>query len=153
MKHLKLVTLLLFSVLPVASAVASDGGSLDKIVNETSFKLSDGRGEVHVIMRETSHLQGLPYTVELRASCANQKPEKSWMNLSVSDSEAFCDIKPKSAKVSTDGKKLLVTIKKVDTESYNKSFEGGQIGTGTEFKPICETKVSEYSFALSDLCK
>ncbi|UOF02373.1 hypothetical protein [Bdellovibrio reynosensis] len=132
-------------------AVSSQAFAATDVVGEKTIQLKDNKGEAIVISRENEEGMGRPYTIELRVNCTGSKTK--WETLPVVESESVCDVKPRSARLTGDGKSVAIMIRETDSDEYNrlsKTMDPAALG---EMKPICKKAAKELRFSLEGHCK
>lgn len=142
--------LFIFTISFTAVFVSSAFAATD-VIGEKVLDLPNNKGQVQVSTQKSSETLGRPYRVELRVNCSKQKTAQ-WKNLDVVDSESVCDVKPQSAKLTSDGKYVSVMIRETDAEAFNeqsKSVEAAALG---ELQPQCQKKARLFLFPIEKYC-
>ncbi|MNK01243.1 hypothetical protein D3C87_190380 [compost metagenome] len=122
------------------------------IIGEKVIPLKNSNGQAQVLTRAVEGKLGLPYAVEIRVSCGSGRVD-NWETLEVKDSESVCDVKPKSAKITSDGKNISVLIRETDAEAFNeqtKMVKGSDLG---KLRPVCQKLAKEFLFSVDDYCR
>lgn len=112
----------------------------------------DHKGQALITTRKIEGKLGKPYTVELRITCGKNKV-KNWEALEVMDSEAVCDVKPKSAKLTKDGKHISVLVRETDAEAFNLESRKVDANALGELEPRCKEKGKEFIFSVEEYCQ
>ncbi|MGZ3770458.1 MAG: hypothetical protein ACXVCP_18415 [Bdellovibrio sp.] len=112
----------------------------------------DHKGQALITTRKVEGKLGKPYTVELRINCGKDEV-KNWETLEVLDSEAVCDVKPKSAKLTKDGKHISVLIRETDAEAFNTASRKMDPKSLGELEPRCKDTGKEFMFSVEQYCR
>ncbi|WII72601.1 hypothetical protein QJS83_01790 [Bdellovibrio sp. 22V] len=121
------------------------------LVGEKTITLNDGKGQALVSMRKVEERLGLPYTIELKVSCAKEAPQ--WQKLEVVDSEAVCDVKPHSAKLTADGKNISVVVKEADTDAFNEQSQTADAKALGDLRPTCKKAAKKLLIPVASYCQ
>ncbi|XGC82134.1 hypothetical protein ACES2L_06505 [Bdellovibrio bacteriovorus] len=132
-------------------AVSSEVFAATDVVGEKTIQLKDSKGEAIVVTRENDENIGRPYTIELRMNCAGTKGK--WETLPVVATESVCDVKPRSARLTGDGKSVAIMVRETDSDEYNRLSKTMDPAAMGEMKPVCKKAARELRFSLEGLCK
>ncbi len=119
------------------------------VVGEKTVDLKGG-GQAMVTTRKVGDKLGKPYTMELRVNC--QGGRIAWQELPVKDQESVCDVKPQSAKLSEDGKNIVVLIRETDADEFNRLSKQTPAGILGEVEPQCKKEAAEFKFPVESYC-
>lgn len=119
------------------------------VIGEKAIDLKNG-GQAMVMTRKVGDKLGRPYTMELRVSCQGERV--AWEALPVVDQESVCDVKPQSAKLSADGKSIVIMIRETDSEAFNRISRQTAPGVLGEMEPQCKKEAAEFKFPLESYC-
>jgi hypothetical protein len=108
-------------------------------------------GGAQIIVRHTDHPPGLPYLIEVRAQCADFDLQKV-KAAHLTDATNVCDVKPKSIKLSEDGKDILITVRDSDAVAINRQSKEARPDFLGEVEPICQKEGRELRFNIGKLC-
>ncbi len=113
--------------------------------------LKNGKGQALISTRKVEERLGLPYTVELKVNCAQGTPQ--WQKLEVVDSEPVCDVKPRSARLTADGKHIAVIIKETDTDAFNEQSQVADAKALGDLRPTCKKAAKELLIPVEKYCQ
>ncbi|AHZ85417.1 hypothetical protein Bb109J_c3383 [Bdellovibrio bacteriovorus] len=119
------------------------------VVGEKTVDLKGG-GQALITTRKGGDKLGRPYTMELRVNC--QGGRMAWHELPVLDQESVCDVKPQSAKLSQDGKSIVVLIRETDADDFNRLSKQTPAGILGEIQPQCKKEAAEFKFPVESYC-
>lgn len=131
--------------------VANSGALASTDVIAQQWVNLDKAGKALVTTRKIEGKLGRPYTMELRISCDKEK-NKNWETLDVVDSESVCDVKPKSAKLTKDGKHISVLIRETDADAYNAESKRVDAKALGEIQPQCKKQAKQFLFSVENYC-
>ncbi len=132
----------------IAASLTLASASTDLIGEK---KVSLQGGEALVSTKRIEGKLGRPYTVELRVKCGAANAD--WTKLPVVDSEAVCDVKPQSAKLSADGKNISILIRETDAEAFNEATKKTAGEASGALVPQCQKSAREFLFNIEKYCR
>lgn len=138
-----LKTLLIITISSASVALSKSDVVAEKVL--TNSKTGE---KITVTTRETGLVVGRPFTLEVKASCANKSADskKSVETMNV------CDVKTKSARLSADNKTLFITIRDTDSDAYNDLTLAADAESLKSVKPTCKVSSREIAIDLSEAC-
>lgn len=160
MKHLQLLTAILmfpalFAAAKTPSARVGPLGETDETVTKADSTfvktLSNQKyGQFHIAVRKDGHQNGLPYLIEIRASCGGARA-KNWLKVKVSDVKSACGVNTKSFKYDADQMVASMEYFDVDWEEFDarRKANGGNTGS---LEPKCKTTPDTAKFSLPEVC-
>lgn len=129
---------------------ASVALSNSDVIAEKVLTNSKTGEKITITTRETNLIIGRPYTLEVKASCANSTAETK--KLSVVETMNVCDVKTKSARLSSDNKTLFVMIRDTDADAYNELTRAADAESLRSVKPTCKVSSRELAIDLAEAC-
>lgn len=144
------------------NAFAMSEGRLQKSVTlyHGQFEVPEGKGTVHVIIREDGHVYGQPYVVELRPDCGvggrslefsggTSKPADV-SQLHVKDAYSSCGLPPAQAiSLTEDSTQLRLNIFELDSLAIQKAVDRNQ----SVQTPPCKSQSKEVLIDLKRFCR
>lgn len=141
-----------FLILLAVSSLSLSAGAAEDVLHSQEYKLKGRSGSVHVIVRKTSVVLGMPYSIELRPNCA-KAATTNYKSFTAADSRTVCDVKAKSLRLREDGDSVGIMVREVDEDLYNEqtmNLSADQVG---DIVPACKRASQELILTLRDLCR
>lgn len=135
-----------------ALLVSGSAFGAEDVLHSQEYKLKGRAGSVHVIVRKTNVVLGMPYSIELRPNCT-KTPNTNFKSLTAADSRTVCDVKAKSLRLREDGDSVSLMVREVDEDLYNDQTMKMAADKVGDVVPACKKASSELVLSLKDLCR
>lgn len=132
--------------------LSGSASAAEDVLHSQEYKLKGRNGSVHVVVRKTSVVLGMPYSIELRPNCSGT-PKSNFKSFTAEDSRTVCDVKAKSLRLRGDGDSISIMVREVDEDLYNEQtmkLEADKVG---DVVPACKKATSELVLSLRELCR
>lgn len=152
MKTQKMMTqILALGLFGIAAMHSIESNAVTDQIGSKKVALPGGSSEALITVRKTELVLGHPFTIEVRANC-KAGTSLPLEQLPVLQARNVCDVKPASAKLSSDGKSILITIRETDSEKFNEATNKAEGAELAKLRPECKTEASQLTIPLESLC-